>query len=328
MKKQSKRLFTLFLSLFFVLSDFQILSKAMQITDSNSDNAIYQQIANQQKTSQITASTPQISNTHMLSAKIESNIVADRTDVLVFFESEQIKDFYYKAKGLIIVSLESSKIAFQLTPQEEFSSFEITAIYNDGTSDTDTVYLYTNHNITSASNFSMDDAFFKGLQYSYEQGYITESEKSFECAEYTKQYFSYTENQLELPAQYAPQSIGTENDLSVSSADSTVIIRGYLYYRPNETTTDLLPLRHVYVELYDRFSLDIVPIDETYTDENGYYYMRCEAPDNGFASGQLGIRFSAASGSFFIAGYELQGYEYRIQKALMPGEENYGSLYC
>lgn len=44
MKKQSKRLFTLFLSLFFVLSDFQILSKAMQITDSNSDNAIYQQI--------------------------------------------------------------------------------------------------------------------------------------------------------------------------------------------------------------------------------------------------------------------------------------------
>lgn len=44
MKKQSKRLFTLFLSLFFVLSDFQILSKAVQITDSNSDNAIYQQI--------------------------------------------------------------------------------------------------------------------------------------------------------------------------------------------------------------------------------------------------------------------------------------------
>lgn len=262
-----------------------------------------------------------------LSTHIEAHMVPASDHIQVVFESADVKECTYTANGLTVLQPDLNSLGFQLFPQREFSAFELTVTHNDEQTSCDTIYVYKRNDMSFISDLSMDDAFINGLQYSYEQGYISQAEKDIEYAKYTQQYFDVTDIEpVTIPSQ-KELTLATNNTTVSISAEAKIIVHGYLEFRPQEGATTLLPLRHVEVQLVDCSTLYSVMVDKTYTDENGYYYMECDAPDGGYEANSLSIRFSASAESFYVDGYTQRYYDYRIPKSLTAGEENYGTLF-
>ena len=218
-------------------------------------------------TSESIPNSQQIESKNTLSLQIDSTAI-HASDSVELTLPDDILSYSFDADGITVTEAQTDRIHFHVKPVERLGFFNICANYADGTIGEDTIYFFRDYDMTFVSNFTLDDAFHKGMQFLLEQGTITTYEYEQKYAELTQNYISTFDINS---TGHTPVDMETAEALTIttSTTSNTISVSGYAYWKPSSNT--VLPLKYAKISFLELTNLGYNELDNVYTDLNGYF---------------------------------------------------------
>jgi hypothetical protein len=199
----------------------------------------------------------------------------DRLTATFAFDEEP-KNWRYDADSIKIVDVrkESGEVALDIIALDGAGECDFYADFGYGDQKA-TVYTYSENDMVFASTDAEDTVWYRNLEYSRDNGFITEAEAQQKVGEYSRKDVVITKLSSVTEASSAAMSA---KPMSSSSSDAAYFEgRVQWQYLDSAGNTVTAPLKNARVVLFDEdFWTWHTEIAETYTDENGDFRIEWE----------------------------------------------------